>query len=286
MFLFEINEIRDEASHRLLEFKEYKGEKKAKLRDAAEKLGRNINSLLPGYLNLPSGSSILEDEKVNEKLLDQLNCLGGERSLTKSDFGKEFFHGAQKSFLDTTVARFSRQSNKDEMAELASLSQVAFESSCRQLGQFISGEKAAATFACGGTVSISDNLPPGTHDVSPPVRISWTPKDAPRERKIVLVDASNVDKLSRLVSDCDIASFGKREKDVIDLDYRKASKLDPSRFLTSFHPANLNILEEVEQLLVPSFNTWTEIKLPFRKLKAELYKLNVGISLLSFFSSC
>lgn len=83
MFLFEINEVRDEASHRLLEFKEYKGEKKAKLRDAAEKLGRNINSLLPGYLNLPSGSSILEDEKVNEKLLDQLNCLGGERSLTK-----------------------------------------------------------------------------------------------------------------------------------------------------------------------------------------------------------
>jgi hypothetical protein len=185
------------------------------------------------------------------------------------------------------VARFSRQSNKDEMAELASLSQVAFESSCRQLGQFISGEKAAATFACGGTVSISGNLPPGTHDVSPPVRISWTPKDAPRERKIVLpVDASNVDKLSRLVSDCDIASFGKREKDVIDLDYRKASKFDPSRFLTSFHPANLNILEEVEQLLVPSFNTWTEVKLPFRKLKAELYKLNVGISLLSFFNSC
>jgi hypothetical protein len=150
------------------------------------------------------------------------------------------------------------------MSELASLSQVAFESSCRQLHQFISGEKASATFACGGTVSISDNLPPGTHGVSPPVSISWTPKDAAKERKIVLpVDAAGADKLSQLVSDCDIASFGKREKDVIDLHYSKASKLNPSRFLTGFHPANLNILEEVEQLLVPNFNSWTENKLPF-----------------------
>lgn len=286
--MFEINEIRDEDRHGLLEFEGYKGKKEAKLRDAADKLGRNVNSLLPGYLNRPSGSGILEDEKVKVKLRDLLNRLGGEASLAKSDFGKEFFHGAQKSLLDTAVAGYSRQSsNGGAMSELAPLSQAAFESSCRQLGQFISGEKASATFACGGTVSISDNLPPGTHHVSPPVRISWTPKDAPRERRIVLpVDAGGVDKLSQLVSDCDVASFVRREKDTIDLNYRKARKLNPSRFLTSFHPANLQLLEEVEQLLLPNFNTWTENKLPFRKLKAELYKLNVSISPLGFVNSC
>ncbi|KAF3392552.1 hypothetical protein F1880_008831 [Penicillium rolfsii] len=279
-FLFEISEIRDEKRHGLLEFEGYKGRNKNRLRDAADKLERNINSLLPGYLSSQNGPNLLEDEKVKKKLRHQLNRLGGEDSLAKSDFGKEFFHGAQKSFLDTTVARYSLQaSDGGDMNELPSLSQGAFENACRHLTQIISGEKASATFACGGTVTISDNLPPGTHDVSPPIRLSWTAKDEPSERLIVLpingADASGLEKIDQIVSDCDIASFGKKEKDVIDPSYRKAGKLDPSRFLSSFHPANLKILEEVEQLLVPNFNTWTGNKLPFRKLKAELYKLNV-----------
>jgi hypothetical protein len=210
--------------------------------------------------------------------------------LAKSSFGQEPFHPAQKSLLDTLVLRYSRQSAEERgKSGPTPLGRAASEEACRQLGGFISGEKASATFACGGTVSIGENLPPGTFNISPPVRVCWTAKDGSDEHKLVLpistTDASGAEQFLKLISDCDIASFGKGDKDVFDPEYRKADKLDPSQFLSSFHPANFKILDDVEQLLVPNFKSLMENKLPFRNLKAELYKLNVGLSLSSFVHS-
>lgn len=258
-----------------------------KVQRASVTLAKNIGHLVQGYLNNPSGSSILDDEKLMRALERRLQDRDAHAVFPKSRFGQRPHGAAQKSLLDTIVSKFSCQSSEElRKAGPPPLGQVAFQRACQQLTEFISGQKASATFACGGTVSIGEELPPGTFNISPPVRLSWTAKDASGEHKLLLpvnaTDAADAEQVLRLLSDCDIASFGKGDKDVVDPEYRKAGKLDPSRFLTSFHPANFNILDDVEQLLVPNFQSVVKNKLPFRKLKAELYKLNVGLSLSSF----
>lgn len=118
--------------------------------------------------------------------------------------------------------------------------------------------------------------------MSSPVRIYWGTKDCAVKREIVLpLDSEprpdrSVDRLQELVEDCVPASFGRGQEDVMDPEYRKAGKLDPHRFASSFHPADFGIIENVEQILLPRLNTSTENSLPFRKLRAELYKLNVS----------
>jgi hypothetical protein len=168
--------------------------------------------------------------------------------------------------------------------EAPSLEKLAFDEICRQLKAFVAGKRASASFVCGGLVSIDTKRPaPGSASqpisVSPPVRICWCKGGIPRE--VTLPLGSNTDSksasddLHQLVVDCDPASFGRGQEDVIDPQYRKAGKLDPQHFFTSFHPTDFGILQNVEQILLPNFNTDGENSLPFRKLSAELYKLNV-----------
>ncbi|KAL4739206.1 hypothetical protein BDV11DRAFT_170239 [Aspergillus similis] len=83
------------------------------------------------------------------------------------------------------------------------------------------------------------------------------------------------DTLRRLVADCDPASFGRGEEDVIDPEYRRAGKINTGQFATSFHPADFGILENIAQVLLPSISNETDNQLGFRKITAELYKLNV-----------
>jgi hypothetical protein len=64
-------------------------------------------------------------------------------------------------------------------------------------------------------------------------------------------------------------------EDVIDPKYRKAGKLDPKQFATSFHLSAFRILDNVEQILLPNFEKADRRPIPLRKLKAQLYKLNV-----------
>ncbi|PYH31272.1 2OG-Fe(II) oxygenase [Aspergillus neoniger CBS 115656] len=78
-----------------------------------------------------------------------------------------------------------------------------------------------------------------------------------------------------LLDACQPASFGRGGQDILDPEYRRAGKLDTDRFLTSFHPADFGIIELIEQILLPGISSGTENRLQFRKLKAELYKLNV-----------
>lgn len=78
------------------------------------------------------------------------------------------------------------------------------------------------------------------------------------------------------MSDCEPASFGRGQEDVLDPEYRRAGKLDPSRFVSDFCPHESGIVRLAEQYLLPNYKEHLEHTLPFRSLKAELYKLNVG----------
>lgn len=92
---------------------------------------------------------------------------------------------------------------------------------------------------------------------------------------------SRLDALRQSISDCEPASFGLRDKDVIDPQYHKTVKLDPEQFATSFHPADYRIVEYIERVLLPSISDEKQNKLQLRNVHAELYKLNVSQSVLS-----
>lgn len=130
---------------------------------------------------------------------------------------------------------------------------------------------------------------------SPPVRIFWTSKDEaktdePRDKvqkldsraqKLILplnsknLSDSNMERLHQLVADCEPASFGRGQEDVLDPEYRMAGKLDAEQFASSFHPADFGIIENIEQILLPRFNSDNENYVWLRRLRVELYKLNV-----------
>ncbi|PYH92399.1 hypothetical protein BO71DRAFT_457421, partial [Aspergillus ellipticus CBS 707.79] len=81
--------------------------------------------------------------------------------------------------------------------------------------------------------------------------------------------------LQELVEICQPASCGKGDKDVIDPKYRQAGKLDAGCFLTTFQPEHFGIIESIEETLLPAVTSTTDDGLQFRKIRAELYKLNV-----------
>ncbi|KAJ5483787.1 hypothetical protein N7530_003033 [Penicillium desertorum] len=160
-----------------------------------------------------------------------------------------------------------------------SLANLAFEEICRRLEAFVNGKKASASFVCGGLVPIDANTAssiPSQTTMSPPVRVWWQTDGDNILRKLTLpIDSQAGSKtesgLRQLVIDCEPASFGKGQQDVLDPKYRKAGKLEPRSFLTSFHPSDFGILQNVEQILLPNFNTDLENRLPFQKMHAELY---------------
>lgn len=159
-----------------------------------------------------------------------------------------------------------------------------------ELKSSISGQQSSSSFTCGGTIDIETTS--GNNNSaklgSSPVSIFWAVENDSHARKVVLplnkvaVD-SNQQILEQLVKDCSPATFGKGEQDVLDLSYRKAGKMDPAQFAATFDLTKFGILENVEQILLPSISTKEKANVQFRKLRAELYKLNVR--LFSFMTS-
>ena len=70
--------------------------------------------------------------------------------------------------------------------------------------------------------------------------------------------------ITKLLDVCSVASFGYKDKDVIDKNYRDALKLDPTDFATTFQLYNTPIIREIESLIPNCAG-----------LQAELYKLNI-----------
>ncbi|KAJ5403136.1 uncharacterized protein N7487_009032 [Penicillium crustosum] len=126
-----------------------------------------------------------------------------------------------------------------------SLTSLAFEEVFHQLEAFVVGKKASASFVCGGIIPIDTKAVAGPTSsqpisVSPPVRICWYTDDDNISRVLTLPLYSNAD--SKSASD-------------------------------NLH--RLRNASNVEQILLPNFNTLSQNSLPFRKLSAELYNLNV-----------
>ncbi|KAL2815226.1 hypothetical protein BDW59DRAFT_16821 [Aspergillus cavernicola] len=240
-----------------------------------EELQRNLRRLVPGYLR-DQNIDILKEEKVRKKLKQRWSGIAqGTHPKDRDIVPQSLVHTlADKQYRERAGPQLTSSDARDTSIE-----------TCRQLRRFIEGERAVASFACGGTIPITINtgletglkIPDST---SSPVSIFWRKGDESTAHKLVLpIDTyapkSSTGTLQHLVTDCDPASFGRGDQDVIDPEYRKAGKIDANHFATSFHPADFGILENIGQVLLPSISSETDNQLQFRKIKAELYKLNV-----------
>jgi hypothetical protein len=74
--------------------------------------------------------------------------------------------------------------------------------------------------------------------------------------------------LEQLTEACDPASFGMKEKEVLDETYRKAGKMDPDRFASPLHPSQTDLMKIIRGYLL-------EGKQASEYIVTELHKLNV-----------
>lgn len=128
-----------------------------------------------------------------------------------------------------------------------------------ELKSGMQAEKCKATFACGGSLTLS---PENNDNVT--VRFGPDGKGS----KLSLPCKGDDPAFQKLIAACDPASFGKGGQDVFDETYRKATKLNQDDFCTDFCPYTLGMVDIINQLLVPSIDKK-------RSVRAELYKLNV-----------
>lgn len=200
--------------------------------------------------------------------------------------------------------KYEEEKTPNSESSTPSLSKLAQDELIRNLEASIISERASASFVCGGTIPIKndtgnaspspsqqsnpeeiplDNDQPirDTQEASP-IHIFWAKEDDTAARKLILpvssvpIADSSTERLTQLVSDCEPASFGRGKQDIIDPEYRRAGKLDKNRYATNFFPADYGIIENVERILLPRFNSDADKDgISFRKLSAEMYKLNV-----------
>lgn len=168
--------------------------------------------------------------------------------------------------------RYREQVLKDEAGSSTSTDPTTVEA-CRELKNLIDAQKPSTSFSCGGSIQFrgpeaTDSSASVPRRFSEPVSIFWAAGDDSQARKLVLpITDSNLESsqstLQQLVDECLPATFGRREKDVFDPEYRRAGKMDLSHFSTNFHPANFGIIENIEKILLPSISTETENKYPW-----------------------
>ncbi|KAJ6084515.1 hypothetical protein N7486_011315 [Penicillium sp. IBT 16267x] len=154
------------------------------------------------------------------------------------------------------------------------LSKHAFDEVCNRLEKTIVDEKDSSAFVCGGIIPIKGKTAEPnnqTPKLSNPVTIFWESKDdTSQPKKLVLPPRDSNDPSPRqLVADCEPAGFGRGQEDVMDPEYRRAGKLEPSQFVTSFHFMDY----DHRKILAPPLDLKENVA-P-RRIEAELYKLNV-----------
>lgn len=240
-----------------------------------------LDRLLPGYL------------KDNES--NMIGDAGSEwRLRSRWDYVKDRFDdsGRSDSFHETLWStlvdqRYREQVLKDETGN-SSQSNAARVEAFGELKSLIDAQKSSASFSCGGNIPVgniggTDDPASYSWKFSEPVTIFWKVNDDPNPRHLILpindtTSGQSKSTLQKLVDDCLPATFGRGQQDVFDPEYRKAGKMDPCNFLTSFDPTNFGIIDNIEKTLLPSISTTTQNNLGFRKLIAKLYKLNVCIN--------
>lgn len=177
----------------------------------------------------------------------------------------------------------------------------------QKLCESVNKETDRFTFACGGSIPIASELPepekparewkdqqqtwdtfnrrpdivnlndpPARPLLSLPVDLRWDSNDKTalsEQTKVTFPLTPETEaNLARLVGDCEMATFGRGNEDVLDLTYRKAGKMDPTRFSSTFNPYELGVMDTISQVLLPTLRQFQ----PARAVRAELYKLNVS----------
>ena len=155
----------------------------------------------------------------------------------------------------------------------------------QKLASAVDGHAATATYACGGSVPLSDlstgNLGSGAQNLLSSVDLRWDSTDAYMNQSKLTFPLSRHNDipqsmLSRLLHHCQPATFGVGGQNVLDEGYRKAAKLDTSQFSTNFHPHDCGIVDSIQQILLPStIRGGQGVGIGPQGVRAELYKLNV-----------
>jgi hypothetical protein len=139
--------------------------------------------------------------------------------------------------------------------------QQLLESFSRALGE----ADSESTFACGGHIPIildSTNTSENTKSdiesrvsdqvvLTRPITIRY---GAPGQGQTLRLptETTKDPAFLNLINACEPATFGREGRDVYDEQYRKATKLDISKFCTDFCPYETGIIDIVSQLLMPS----------------------------------
>lgn len=108
-----------------------------------------------------------------------------------------------------------------------------------------------------------------------PISLRWDTDEggaAPGVAKIKfpVTEGDGQESLSKLIKDCQPAVFGLKGENVLDETYRKAAKMDSSRFSSDFCPYSREIVDTIAQVLLPTVSGAVGTK----GVRAELYKLN------------
>lgn len=202
--------------------------------------------------------------------------------------GPEPFHRTLARTLSELYLR--RLTKTDSLRDLKggppALLQLSLKQLLKQLSKSI--EEEQATFSCGGSIAIDSSLPRSTgtsgtsHNPrnSPPVTIYWSGDDEQLHKLSLPYENSGNEgprKFDQLLANCASGKF--RPEGSL---YNHVGVLDKDRFSTNFHPADFGIIHTIEQLLLPSISQ-PESQFDFRKIRAELYELNVFLPLTFLF---
>lgn len=169
---------------------------------------------------------------------------------------------------------------------IKTLQEAATDSVFSALRETLNGSSAAATFACGGEVTVS------THGVTMAFRPRYSQQQQQKNSDAGLVfseikfggvkqpSGGMQDVLEALVEACEPAKFGFKGEDVLDQTYRRALQLDPGEFITDFHPYDHGIVDVIQQMLLPGVGTPGNIgDRDGPRVVVELYKFNVSWAL-------
>ena len=100
------------------------------------------------------------------------------------------------------------------------------------------------------------------------VPLSFTQRSNYPFIRFVDLASATPDKIKKLSAACDPATFGRRNEDVYDESYRKATNMDASNFAVQFDPVRVGLIKIIEEELLRSQKKEMSIG-------AEIYKLNV-----------
>ncbi|KAE8336747.1 hypothetical protein BDV24DRAFT_154892 [Aspergillus arachidicola] len=141
----------------------------------------------------------------------------------------------------------------------------------KELRKTIAGQRSAASFACGGTITICGGFGTGggsgAVSTSPPVKVYWSVQEEMDANKVVLPLNPCIGLLP--------CNLGRGNQDILDPSYRQAGKMEPANFATTFHPADFRIIRLIERILLLSVSSDKENSMQGRSISAELYKLNI-----------